>query len=64
MKRFFVVAIATFCVYTAAYGQEEVDGTDAEVIEILDLLETMDLLEDEDFEFLENVTQMGDVDEN
>ena len=62
VKRLFLVIAVTLCMVAGAYGQEEADGEDAEVIEMLDLLDYMELLDDKDFELLEDVTRMGEPD--
>ena len=64
IKRFVLFLGASFFLATAAYSLEDPTAEDLEVIEMLDLLERYELLDDEDFELLETVTEIGESDDN
>ena len=63
IKHFLLILVVSISLTSGAIGEEEVSQEDLEVIEMLEFLEMMDLVEDGNFELLEDLTEMGEDDD-
>ena len=60
MRYFCLIILISILMTGGAAGLDDLSEEDLAVIEMLEFLETMDLIEDSDFELLEQITETGD----